>query len=143
MWLRRLLRLAWMGSMFSGGDLNFFRRPDFSMKSTFLVFSATGLLLLTGCASRPAPAPVVIATPTLVEASCGECKFGMKGDDCDLAIRWKGKAYFVDGVNQDSLGDAHGAEGICKTIRKARVTGQVRDGRFVATSFELLPCRAP
>lgn len=99
------------------------------------------LALLCGCATLPSG--VVLSQPTVVEASCGECKFGMKGDDCDLAIRWKGKGYFVDGVNQDSLGDAHGADGICETIRKARVTGEFRNGRFVASSFELLPARTP
>jgi hypothetical protein len=37
------------------------------------------------------------------------------------------------------LPDPHAAGGICECIRLAKVTGQVRDGRFVATSFRLLP----
>ena len=100
----------------------------------FLIFF-TGLLL-GGCATRSV---VALPKPTVVEAACGECKFGLKGNDCDLAIRVDGHSYFVDGVNPDSLGDAHARDGICETIRQARVTGEVRDGRFVATSFELLP----
>lgn len=93
-------------------------------------------LVLGGCATRSAGA---LQTPTVVEAACGECKFGLKGDDCDLAIRVDGHSYFVDGINPDSLGDAHAKDGICETIREARVTGEVQQGRFVATSFVLLP----
>ena len=91
---------------------------------------------LGGCATRSVSA---LQTPTVVESACGECKFGLKGDDCDLAIRVDGHSYFVDGVNPNSLGDAHAKGGICEAIRKARVTGEVKNGRFVATSFELLP----
>ena len=101
--------------------------------SILILFTA---LVLGGCATRSA---VALSTPTVVEATCGECKFGLKGDDCDLAIRVDGHSYFVDGVSADSLGDAHAKDGICETIRQARVTGEVRDGRFVATSFVLLP----
>ena len=82
--------------------------------------------------------PVALLSPTVVEAACGECKFGLKGKDCDLAVRMNGRSYFVDGVKADSLGDAHAADGICESIRKARVTGEVKGSRFVATSFELL-----
>ena len=30
-----------------------------------------------------------------VEASCGQCQFGLKGEGCRLAVRIDGKAYFV------------------------------------------------
>ncbi|KIQ19306.1 glutaminyl-tRNA synthetase, partial [Flavobacterium sp. MEB061] len=36
----------------------------------------------------------VIDKPQIVEASCGECQFGMKGKSCDLAVRIDGKTYF-------------------------------------------------
>ena len=111
------------------------------MRTTHLLLLMTTAVVLAGCASRPSP--LALRKPTVVEAACGECKFGLKGDDCDLAIRVSGHSYFVDGVNPDSLGDAHAANGICETIRKARVTGEVKAGRFVATSFELLPAGAP
>jgi hypothetical protein len=42
----------------------------------------------------------------IVEASCGQCQFGMKGYACDLAVRIDGKPYFVDGTSIDSHGDA-------------------------------------
>jgi bacterioferritin-associated ferredoxin len=75
----------------------------------------------------------------LVEASCGECQFGLEGTGCDLAVRIDGKGYYVDGAKMDDQGDAHAADGMCNAIRKARVEGSIQNGRFVATSFELLP----
>jgi hypothetical protein len=62
---------------------------------------------------------------------------GKKG--CDLAVRLEGKSYFVDGFTMKQLGDAHANDGMCEVVRKARITGELRDGRFTATSFELLP----
>ena len=75
----------------------------------------------------------------VVEASCGECSFGMQGESCDLAVRIDGKSYFVDGSKMDDHGNAHGDDGMCNVIRRAKVTGEVKEGRFVATAFELLP----
>lgn len=75
----------------------------------------------------------------IVEAACGQCQFKMKGHDCDLAVRVDGKTYFVDGTSIDSHGDAHAADGFCATIRKAEVDGEVKDGKFIASSFKLLP----
>ena len=75
----------------------------------------------------------------IVEAACGECMFKMKGNDCELAVRIDGKAYFVDGSKIDDHGDAHADNGFCNRVRKASVSGKVIDGRFVATSFKLLP----
>lgn len=76
----------------------------------------------------------------VVEASCGQCKFGMTAKKgCDLAVRIDGKTYFVEGTKMDQHGDAHGHDGMCNTIRKAEVTGEVKGDTFVATSFRLLP----
>lgn len=75
----------------------------------------------------------------VVEASCGECQFGLKGKDCDLAVRIDGKAYFVDGTSIDDHGDAHAADGFCEAIRKAEVQGEIVNDRFKATHFKLLP----
>ncbi len=72
-----------------------------------------------------------------VEAACGQCQFGLKGKGCDLAVRIMGKAYFVDGVHIDSLGDAHASDGFCNAIRKAKAQGEVVDGRFKATYMAL------
>ncbi|MBL7729531.1 MAG: hypothetical protein JNM88_00005 [Chitinophagaceae bacterium] len=74
-----------------------------------------------------------------VEASCGECQFKMEGKGCHLAVRINGKSYFVDGTAIDDHGDAHGEEGFCEAIRKAKVQGEVVNNRFKATYFKLLP----
>ncbi|TBX69523.1 hypothetical protein EZL74_06495 [Flavobacterium silvisoli] len=76
----------------------------------------------------------------IVEASCGQCQFGMKGKGgCDLAVRIDGKSYFVDGTKIDKHGDAHAKDGFCNAIRKAEVVGEIKGDRFVASSFKLLP----
>jgi len=74
----------------------------------------------------------------VVEASCGQCKFGLKAKGCDLAVRINGKAYFVDGTAIDDHGDAHADDGFCNAIRKAEVKGLIVNGRFKATYFRLL-----
>lgn len=74
-----------------------------------------------------------------VELSCGECKFKLKGKSCDLAVRIKGKAYFIDGADIDAFGDAHGKMGFCNAIRKAEVQGTIVKNRFKATYIKLLP----
>ncbi len=79
----------------------------------------------------------------MVEASCGQCQFGMKGKSCDLAIRIDGKSYFVEGTSIDSHGDAHAKDGFCASIRKAEVIGEIKDNRFFVTYFKLLPLSQP
>jgi len=78
----------------------------------------------------------------IVEASCGECKFGMKGQGCNLAVRFDNKSYYVDGTNINDHGDAHAEDGFCSAIRKAKVTGKVVNEKFVVSSFKLLPAEA-
>ncbi|HEU0137704.1 MAG TPA: DUF6370 family protein [Flavobacterium sp.] len=78
--------------------------------------------------------------PQVVEASCGQCNFGMKSrSGCDLAVRIDGKSYFVDGEKLDTHGDAHAHDGFCSVVRKAEVTGEIVGERYKATSFKLLP----
>lgn len=77
-----------------------------------------------------------------VEASCGQCQFGLPGKSCDLAVRINGKAYFVDGTNIDSHGDAHAKNGFCSAIRIANVQGEVVNNFFKATYFNLIPQEA-
>lgn len=76
----------------------------------------------------------------IVEASCGQCNFGLTSKEgCDLAVKIDGKAYWVDGTDIHSHGDAHGAEGFCNSVRKAEIIGAIQDGRFKASYFKLLP----
>jgi hypothetical protein len=74
----------------------------------------------------------------IVDVACGQCRLGLPGTGCDLAVRIEGKAYFVDGTAIDDHGDAHADDGFCKVVRKAAVRGAVVAGRFKATSFELV-----
>ena len=80
--------------------------------------------------------------PQVVEASCGQCNFGMEGGGCTLAVRIDGKTYFVDGTKIDQHGNAHADDGFCSAIRKAEVTGEIVGNKFKATSFKLFPVTA-
>lgn len=77
--------------------------------------------------------PVVAA-----ELACGQCQFKLAGKSCDLAVRIDGKAYFVDGVHIDSLGNAHASDGMCNAITKAEVQGELIDNRYHLTYVQLL-----
>ena len=74
----------------------------------------------------------------LAEASCGQCQFKMQGKGCTLAIRIDGKSYFVEKADIDAFGDAHGKDGFCNAIRKAKVQGEVINDKFVVSYFELI-----
>ena len=74
----------------------------------------------------------------VVETACGECQFKLAGKGCDLAVRIDGKAYFVDGTDIDSHGDAHAKDGFCNAVRKAEVQGGIANNRFKVTYFKLL-----
>ncbi|UAM97477.1 hypothetical protein K8354_14350 [Polaribacter litorisediminis] len=76
----------------------------------------------------------------VAEVSCGQCKFELDSENgCSLAIRIDEKAYFVKGFKIDDFGDAHDEHtGFCNVIRKGEVTGYVEDGKFIASSIELV-----
>src|SRR5436190_22761647 len=74
----------------------------------------------------------------VVQTACGECQFKQAGKGCDLAVRIDGKAYFVDGTDIDSHGDAHAKNGFCNAVRKAEVQGEIVNDRFKVTYFKLL-----
>ena len=74
----------------------------------------------------------------VVETACGECQFKLAGKGCDLAVRIDGKAYFVEGTDIDSHGDAHAKDGFCNAVRKAEVQGNLVNDRFKVTYFKLL-----
>ena len=75
-----------------------------------------------------------------VEIACGQCQFGMTSQNgCDLAIKINDKAYFVDGLGIDDFGDAHAeGTGFCEVIRTAKVSGEVVDSRFIASSIDII-----
>lgn len=79
------------------------------------------------------------ADTLLVDAACGQCRLGLPGKGCDLAVRVDGKPYFVTGTGIDAHGDAHARDGFCNAVRQARVLGQVVDNRFQVSYFQLVP----
>lgn len=99
----------------------------------------TTLIILFSSFALQAQEKKAIEKPQIVEVSCGECNFGMKGKSCDLAVRIDGKTYFVDGTKIDDHGNAHAKDGFCEVIRKAEVTGEIVNNRFQAITFILLP----
>ncbi len=118
------------------------------MKQLLMICFSVLCLANIGCQGEPAKKEAQgksensnsnLITDQIVEASCGACKFAMPGDGCDLAIRIGDKAYYVDGSKLDDHGDAHADDGLCNCIRKAKVSGEIKEGRFIATSFEVLP----
>ena len=110
------------------------------MKRIFLLIFF-GLITLTSFSQNRIKKTMHRDTTTktqIVEASCGECKFKMGGKGCHLAIRIKGRSYFVDRAGIDDHGDAHAQDGLCKAVRKAEVRGKIVNNRFKATYFKLL-----
>lgn len=100
------------------------------------------LLISISATSIKAQTPKVnskLGRVQIVEAACGQCQFKMEGKACDLALRIKGKSYFVDGTKIDDHGDAHAKNGFCEKVRKAEVQGSIVKNRFIVTSFKLLP----
>jgi len=75
----------------------------------------------------------------VLETSCGECNYDLDGSGCDVAVKYDGKAYFVDGVGIYEYGHPHAKGGFCVAIRKAEVQGKLENGRFKVTYFKLLP----
>ncbi len=108
-------------------------------KFTLLVLSFLLSISFVCAQATKSDTTLRITKPTIVEASCGQCNFKLKTQtDCSLAVRIKGKPYFVTGSNIDDHGDAHAKDGFCNAVRKARVTGMVVNDKFIATSFVLI-----
>ena len=110
-------------------------------RRTSIILLSAALVLPFGCREEPIRSSDAVepAGTMLVEASCGQCQFGMEGSGCDLAVRIDGQAWYVDGSGIDDHGDAHGVHGLCNAIRMADVSGSVIDGRFLAERIVLRP----
>ena len=114
---------------------------DLLRKISFLVIA--GFLFATAAQAQEKNHNISLPDSTKkilhVEASCGQCQFGLKSKKgCDLAVRIDGKAYFVEGTKIDDHGDAHASDGFCESIRKADVQGEIVDNKFKATYFKLV-----
>lgn len=109
------------------------------MKKLLLVFFASVLVWSCTSAEKPTLAGLVInVDEQILQAACGQCMFGIEGSGCDLAIKVGNRALYVDGTAIDDHGDAHGDRGFCNAVRKAKVSGQVVEGRFQSKSFKLI-----
>ena len=107
---------------------------------SFFSFIICLLIVSTGAGQKTDPrvsVPDSTKKIQIVEAACGECQFKLTGKGCNLAIRMENKAYFVDGTDIDSHGDAHAKDGFCNAVRKAEVQGQLLNDRFKVTYFKL------
>ena len=105
-----------------------------------LIISALFVIIgLAAQAQKTTQVQTTVLKNKTVEIACGECKFHLKGKSCNLAVRIDGKAYFVDGRHIDDFGDAHDEKhGFCNVISKAKVSGEIVDGRFKAKKVALL-----
>jgi hypothetical protein len=100
------------------------------------------LVLLFGCGQHeeshdaaPASSQPAAAGVRTVELACAGCVFHMEdAKGCEAAVKIDGKPMKITGVPFD----AH-AEGICGASKQAEVSGQVVDGKYVATSLKVLP----
>lgn len=108
------------------------------MKSVTLLISMFVFANLNAQNALKMNADSTFTKKILVEASCGQCKFKMKGKGCTLAVRINNKSYFVDKSDIEQYGDAHAKMGFCNAIRKAYVTGKIHNNKFIASSFELV-----
>lgn len=92
-------------------------------------------IVLASCATTKNTPKII---DQVVKTSCGTCNFEMTADECELAVEIDGKHYFVEGSTIDAHGDAHNEIGLCSTVREAKVIGEIKNGVFVATKFELI-----
>ena len=110
--------------------------------SRILMFGIV-LVAATGCGDRTAdsgatPVATIVLQDRIVDASCGQCRLDLPGSGCDLAIAFDGTAYYVNGSHIDDHGDAHGPDGLCNAVRRARVTGRLVDGRVMVEELVLV-----
>ena len=111
-----------------------FLKAAFTLLLSFVITSAFSQVD-TAVVKQPDPAKKI----HVVKVACGQCKLGLSGHGCDLAVRFNGKAYFVEGTDINGHGDAHADDGFCNAVREAKVQGEVVNGKFLVTYFELLP----
>lgn len=107
-----------------------------------MLFAFIAMLLLNLSNAQDSTSKKLVYNPKSptyeVETTCGTCMFKMKGNGCLLAVKFKGKNYFVDGTGIDDHGDAHDKEGFCNAIKKAKVQGSVVGDKFLVSYFELI-----
>lgn len=109
------------------------------MKSVLIILCSNFFISIVWGQTTKSSSPDPNKKIQVADISCGKCKLGLPGKTCDLAVRIDNKAYYVDGANIDSFGDAHADDGFCNAVRKAEVQGEIVDNRFKLTYVKLLP----
>lgn len=106
------------------------------MKKTLnLLLGLSLATLLGGCGSEATPPKAEI-----LKASCGMCQLNQRDQrGCIINVVHKGEVLPLVGGPKLTMEEMHAPGGFCVTIRKAKVIGKVKDDRFIASSWELLP----
>jgi hypothetical protein len=91
------------------------------------------LLIFASCGSKN-------EIEQVAQISCGQCNFELDSEDgCTLAVKIDNKAYFVEGFEIDDFGDAHDEKiGFCNVIREGKISGNIKNGKFVAKTIKLI-----
>ncbi len=79
-------------------------------------------------------------TNQVVDAACRSCQFKKNTDKgCAMAVKINNKVYVVEGIDKKQFGEMHSKDGYCKVTKKALVSGEIKRGKFYATSFKYVP----
>ncbi len=108
------------------------------MKYTFLTILLAFSLIASAQENKQTVNNSLKLKSAVYEVACGQCQFNQPGFGCDLAIKIKGKVYWIDGTTIDEHGDAHADDGFCNKVRKARVSGEIKDNRVKVSDFVLI-----
>ena len=71
-------------------------------------------------------------------AGCSKCVFH-SSDKCSLAVKIDYEVYEVEGSSLKDHGKPRAKDGLCKVEREAEISGEIKDGKFLAFNFKLLP----
>ena len=75
----------------------------------------------------------------VVETGCGMCQFKVKSaKGCAVFVKINDQFYPVEGVSKIVVGTGHEDDGYCKMTKRARITGEIKKGKFYATSFNYI-----
>ena len=92
------------------------------------------LLSSSGCGGEPG----VRIEDRELTVGCGACIFAMPGvTACPWAAEIDDKHYLMKGA-LDANHNSHMADGICNMPRRARITGELRDGLLYVSKMTLL-----
>lgn len=75
----------------------------------------------------------------IVQTGCGMCMFKVESaKGCGVYAKIDDRFYEVMGVDKKVVGTGHEADGYCEVTKKARVSGEIKKGKFYATSFKYI-----